>query len=82
MHDKSLTELRAALAAKQVSAVELAELYLKRIAANQSLNAFVHVDPQLTLDQAKAADARLASGDAGALTGLPIAHKDVFVTRG
>ncbi|HVE07922.1 MAG TPA: Asp-tRNA(Asn)/Glu-tRNA(Gln) amidotransferase subunit GatA, partial [Paraburkholderia sp.] len=42
----------------------------------------VHVDPQLTLDQAKAADARLASGDAGALTGLPIAHKDVFVTRG
>ncbi|GAB2906609.1 Asp-tRNA(Asn)/Glu-tRNA(Gln) amidotransferase subunit GatA [Paraburkholderia jirisanensis] len=82
MHEKSLTELRAALAAKQVSAVELAELYLKRIAANQSLNAFVHVDPQLTLEQAKAADARLASGDAGALTGLPIAHKDVFVTRG
>jgi aspartyl-tRNA(Asn)/glutamyl-tRNA(Gln) amidotransferase subunit A len=82
MHDKSLTELRAALAAKQVSAVELAELYLKRIAANQSLNAFVHVDAQLTLEQAKAADARLANGDAGALTGLPIAHKDVFVTRG
>ena len=82
MHEKSLTELRAALAAKQVSAVELAELYLKRIAANQSLNAFVHVDPQLTLEQAKAADARLANGDAGALTGLPIAHKDVFVTRG
>jgi aspartyl-tRNA(Asn)/glutamyl-tRNA(Gln) amidotransferase subunit A len=82
MHEKSLTELRAALDAKQCSAVELADLYLKRIAASKSLNAFVHVDEARTLEEAKAADARLASGDAGPLTGLPIAHKDVFVTRG
>ncbi|APR34259.1 Asp-tRNA(Asn)/Glu-tRNA(Gln) amidotransferase subunit GatA [Paraburkholderia sp. SOS3] len=82
MHEKSLTELRAALAAKQCSAVELADLYLKRIASSKSLNAFVHVDEARTLEEAKAADARLAGGDAGPLTGLPIAHKDVFVTRG
>jgi aspartyl-tRNA(Asn)/glutamyl-tRNA(Gln) amidotransferase subunit A len=82
MHEKSLTELRAALDAKQCSAVELADLYLKRIAASKSLNAFVHVDEARTLEEAKAADARLASGAAGPLTGLPVAHKDVFVTRG
>jgi aspartyl-tRNA(Asn)/glutamyl-tRNA(Gln) amidotransferase subunit A len=82
MHEKSLTELRTALAAKECSAVELADLYLKRIAAHEHLNAFVHVDAQRTLEQAKAADARLASGNAGPLTGLPVAHKDVFVTQG
>ncbi|RBL67340.1 Asp-tRNA(Asn)/Glu-tRNA(Gln) amidotransferase GatCAB subunit A, partial [Pseudomonas sp. MWU13-2625] len=80
MHAKSLTELRAALAAKECSAVELAQLYLKRIDAARDLNAFVHVDADLTLAQAKAADAELARGAGGALTGLPIAHKDVFVT--
>jgi aspartyl-tRNA(Asn)/glutamyl-tRNA(Gln) amidotransferase subunit A len=82
MHEKSLTELRAALDAKQCSAVELADLYLKRIAASKSLNAFVNVDEVRTREEAQAADARLASGNAGPLTGLPIAHKDVFVTRG
>ena len=82
MHEKSLTELRAALAAKQCSAVELAQLYLKRIDAASSLNAFVQVDADLTLEQAKAADALLHTGHAGPLVGLPIAHKDVFVTRG
>jgi aspartyl-tRNA(Asn)/glutamyl-tRNA(Gln) amidotransferase subunit A len=82
MHEKSLTELRAALAAKECSAVELAQLYLKRIDAASSLNAFVQVDADLTLAQAKAADALLHTGHAGPLAGLPIAHKDVFVTRG
>jgi aspartyl-tRNA(Asn)/glutamyl-tRNA(Gln) amidotransferase subunit A len=82
MHEKSLTELRAALAAKECSAVELAQLYLDRIDAAGSLNAFIQVDPALTLAQAKAADALLASGNAGPLTGVPVAHKDVFVTRG
>ena len=82
MHEKSLTELRAALAAKECSAVELAQLYLKRIDAAKSLNAFVQVDADLTLEQAKAADALLHTGHAGPLVGLPIAHKDVFVTRG
>jgi aspartyl-tRNA(Asn)/glutamyl-tRNA(Gln) amidotransferase subunit A len=82
MHEKSLTELRAALAAKACSAVELAQLYLRRIEAAGSLNAFIEVDPDLTLEQARAADARLARGDSAALLGLPVAHKDVFVTRG
>jgi aspartyl-tRNA(Asn)/glutamyl-tRNA(Gln) amidotransferase subunit A len=81
MHEKSLTELRAALDAKQCSAVELAQLYLKRIDDHKALNAFVHVDAQQTLAQAQAADAQIAAGNAGPLTGLPIAHKDVFVTR-
>jgi len=82
MHEKSLTELRAALAAKECSAVELAQSYLKRIDAANGLNAFIQVDPELTLAQAKAADALLHSGHAGPLAGLPIAHKDVFVTKG
>ncbi|MGQ7939964.1 Asp-tRNA(Asn)/Glu-tRNA(Gln) amidotransferase subunit GatA [Paraburkholderia sp. D1E] len=82
MHEKSLTELRAALAAKECSAVELAQLYLKRIEAANSLNAFIQVDPELTFAQAKAADALLHTGHAGPLVGLPIAHKDVFVTKG
>ncbi|CAG9274473.1 Glutamyl-tRNA(Gln) amidotransferase subunit A [Paraburkholderia unamae] len=82
MHDKSLTELRAALAAKECSAVELAQHFLGRIEAHQDLNAFVDVNPELTLAQAKAADALLHSGHAGPLAGIPLAHKDVFVTRG
>lgn len=82
MHAKSLTELRAALDAKECSAVELAQHYLKRIDAARGLNAFVHVDGDLTRAQAQAADDALARSAAGPLTGLPIAHKDVFVTRG
>src|ERR1700741_5371644 len=82
MHDKSLTELRAALAAKECSAVELAQHFLGRIDAHQDLNAFLDVNPELTLAQAKAADALLHSGHAGPLAGIPLAHKDVFVTRG
>ncbi|SAL25014.1 aspartyl/glutamyl-tRNA amidotransferase subunit A [Caballeronia peredens] len=82
MHQKSLTELRAALDSKEISAVELAQTYLQRIEAAKGLNAFIGVDRELTLEQAKAADALIAQGGAGALTGLPVAHKDVFVTRG
>ncbi|MDU0810585.1 MAG: Asp-tRNA(Asn)/Glu-tRNA(Gln) amidotransferase subunit GatA [Burkholderia sp.] len=81
MHEKSLAELRIALDTKVCSAVELAQHYLKRIADASNLNAFVHIDSDLTLVQAKAADTALERG-AGPLTGLPIAHKDVFVTRG
>jgi aspartyl-tRNA(Asn)/glutamyl-tRNA(Gln) amidotransferase subunit A len=82
MHDKSLTELARALATKEVSAVELARLYLGRIEAARGLNAFIDVEPERTLAAARAADARIAAGDAGPLTGVPVAHKDVFVTRG
>jgi len=80
MHTKTLAQLSALLHSKQISATELAQHFLQRIAASD-LNAFLHVDPALTLQQAAAADARLASGDATALTGIPIAHKDIFVTK-
>jgi aspartyl-tRNA(Asn)/glutamyl-tRNA(Gln) amidotransferase subunit A len=82
MVEKSLTELRAALAARSVSAVELARESLAAIEAASELNAFIGIDAAHTLAAAEAADARLARGDASPLLGLPIAHKDVFVTRG
>ena len=78
----SLRQIADALAARTVSAEELARDYLARIDAARNLNAFVDVNPDLTLAQARAADARRADGQATPLTGVPIAHKDVFVTRG
>jgi aspartyl-tRNA(Asn)/glutamyl-tRNA(Gln) amidotransferase subunit A len=81
MHTKTIKQLSAMLQAKQVSATELANHYLQRAQASD-LNAFLHIDPALTLAQAAAADARLAAGGAGPLTGIPIAHKDIFVTQG
>ena len=59
MHTKTLSELSALLQAKQISATELAKLFLKRIGDSQ-LNAFLHVDESLTLKQAELADERLA----------------------
>ncbi len=82
MTASTLKTLSAQLAAKDVSAVELARHYLSRIEARADLNAFIHVDAEATLAQAQAADARIAAGGAGPLAGIPIAHKDVFVTRG
>jgi aspartyl-tRNA(Asn)/glutamyl-tRNA(Gln) amidotransferase subunit A len=81
MHTKTITQLSALLQSKQISATELAQLFLKRIDAS-ALNAFTHVDPALTLEQAAAADRRIADKDCTPLTGIPIAHKDIFVTRG
>ena len=78
-----LKELAAALAAKSVSSVELTQWYLERIARfNPEINAFITVDPEKSLAQAKAADARIARGEAGPLTGIPVAQKDIFCTRG
>ncbi|MGN6233116.1 MAG: amidase, partial [Trinickia sp.] len=82
MYEKSLSELASSLASRATSAVELAQLYLKRIDDARELNAFIEVDPERTLGEARAADARLARGEGGPLTGVPVAHKDVFVTRG
>ncbi|MDE2608058.1 MAG: Asp-tRNA(Asn)/Glu-tRNA(Gln) amidotransferase GatCAB subunit A, partial [Burkholderiales bacterium] len=79
-----LQDLRTALDTRRVSSVELAQHYLARIDAARALNAFVDVSPEATLAQARAADARLARGEGGAtapLLGIPLAHKDVFVTR-
>ena len=80
MHTKTIKELSTLLQAKKISATELATLFLDRI-EQSDLNAFLHVDRGLTLAQAARADQRLSSGDVGALTGIPIAHKDLFVTR-
>lgn len=81
MYTKTLKELSAQLQSRAVSATELATHYLDRIAASD-LNAFLHTDRDLTLSQAAAADKRLAAGNATSLTGIPIAHKDIFVTQG
>jgi aspartyl-tRNA(Asn)/glutamyl-tRNA(Gln) amidotransferase subunit A len=81
MHNKTIKELSALLHAKQISSTELTRHYLDRIEASGH-NAFLHVDRELSLAQAAAADARIAEGSAGPLTGVPIAHKDIFVTRG
>ncbi len=72
-----------ALAARELSSVELTGALLERIAcANPVLNAFITVDPEVSLRQAAAADERIARGDAGPLTGVPVAHKDIFMARG
>lgn len=78
---QSLKALRIALDTKRVSAAELAEYFLNRAERNLALNTYLHMDRGLTLVQAREADARIARGDAGALTGIPVAHKDIFVTR-
>ena len=80
MHTKTLKQLSALLHAKQISAVELTAHFLQRAQASD-LNAFLHIDPALSLAQAAAADARFANDSAGPLTGIPIAHKDIFVTE-
>lgn len=81
LHELSVAQLAAQLRAKQVSAVETAQHFLKRIQTHQGLATFLAVDEDATLAQARAADTRLAAGDAAPLLGVPIAHKDIFVTR-
>ena len=81
LHTLGVAALAAKLRAREVSAVELATAFLARIEAHAELNAFIACDAQATLAQAGAADERLARGDAAPLLGVPIAHKDVFVTR-
>jgi aspartyl-tRNA(Asn)/glutamyl-tRNA(Gln) amidotransferase subunit A len=83
MHTFTLAELAKKLRAKEFSATELTKSMLSRVESSQSkLNAFITVTGEQALAQAKAADAALASGKAGPLTGLPLAHKDIFCTTG
>ncbi len=83
MIDKTLKQLAQALAAKEISSVELSTLFLDRIERlNPDINAFVTVDREQTLSMAAAADARIAAGTAGPLTGIPIAQKDIFCAEG
>ncbi|SNS79033.1 aspartyl/glutamyl-tRNA(Asn/Gln) amidotransferase subunit A [Streptosporangium subroseum] len=80
---KSAADLGALIASGEVSAVEVAQAHLDRIAAVEpQVNAFLHVDAETTLEQARVVDARRAAGeDLGPLAGVPIAHKDVFTTK-
>ncbi len=83
MLNATVAELSSALAARRVSSVELVRLFMDRIARlNGALNAFVTVDEERTLEDARRADARRARNEAGPLTGIPIAHKDIFCTKG
>jgi aspartyl-tRNA(Asn)/glutamyl-tRNA(Gln) amidotransferase subunit A len=81
LHALGVAELGQALHAKQVSSVELTSHFLARLAAHQHLGVALAGDDQLALKAARAADASRARGQAGPLTGVPIAHKDIFVTR-
>lgn len=77
----TVAELKKLLTAKEVSAKEVAQAYLDKIEKTSSLNAFLDVRPEVTLKEAEEADKKIRSGEASPLTGIPIAHKDIFVTR-
>ena len=81
LHDLSVAQLAAKLQQREVSSVEAAQHFLARAKAHQALGAYVHINEDVTLAQAKAADAAIAAGTGGKLAGVPIAHKDLFVTK-
>ncbi len=81
LHDLTVAQLAAQLRARKVSAVETSQHFLARTRANASLGAFLDVNEEATMAQARAADVALAAGSAGDLLGVPVAHKDIFVTR-
>lgn len=81
LHDLGVAQLVARLAAREVSSVEVTQHFLDRIKRQDSLGAFLATDTEVSLAQARAADARLASGERSPLLGVPLAHKDIFVTR-
>ena len=81
-HEKTLTELSAMLAAGDVTSVELTQAFIDRIKQyDGELNSFITVTEEQALAQAKAADEQRQAGNAGPLTGIPIAHKDIFCTQ-
>jgi len=83
MFNASLKQLSLQLAEKKISSTELTTEFLKRIKEfNPKYNAFITVNEEISLTQARAADKILASGQAGPLTGIPIAQKDIFCTKG
>ena len=83
MLNSSLKQLAELLRAKQVSSVEMTQEFLRRIQQlNPVYNAFITIDEEASLGQARRADEALATGAGQALTGVPIAHKDIFCTQG
>ena len=81
LHQLTVAQLAEGLRARTFSAGELARHFLQRAAQHDGLGAFLATHEEATLAQARAADARLAQGDAPRLAGVPLAHKDIFVTR-
>lgn len=83
MTNKTLAEIAKGLADGEFSSVEITQAYLDKIKANDGdINSYITVTDELALAQAKAADERRAAGQADLLTGVPIAHKDIFCTEG
>ncbi len=86
LHNMTVADLAAGLKRKDFSAVEVADHFLKRVEQDKqrgsnSLNAFLDINREVTLAQAQASDDKIAAGTAGRLEGVPIAHKDIFVTQ-
>ena len=82
LHEHSLTALRDMLRRREISSTELTQHCLDRIAKHSDLNAFVTVDESGAMTAAAVADEQLGRGEVDLLTGVPIAHKDIFCTRG
>lgn len=81
LHEKGAAELARMLRGKELSAVEAAQHFVARSREHATLGAYLATNEEVTLAQARAADARLARGDSAPLLGVPVAHKDIFVTR-
>lgn len=80
--DLTLAQMRDGLKAKSFSAVELTQAHISAVEAARELNAFIVETPELALEQARAADAAIAKGEAGPLAGIPLGIKDLFCTKG
>ncbi|HXE50383.1 MAG TPA: Asp-tRNA(Asn)/Glu-tRNA(Gln) amidotransferase subunit GatA [Ramlibacter sp.] len=81
LHDLTVAQLATKLRQKEVSALETAQYFLARGAVHDRLGAYLAIDAEVTLAQARAADRRISAGESAPLLGVPIAHKDIFVTR-
>ena len=81
LHQMGVAELSAAIANQQTSSVEVAQALLARAKQHEPLGAYLSFNEEATLAQARAADARIAAGERGPLLGVPLAHKDIFVTQ-
>jgi len=82
LNKMTLADARNNLRAGEITSVELTEACLSEIEGSGTLNAFVHNTPEIAMDQAQVADARIAAGDAPSMCGLPIGIKDLFCTKG
>ena len=78
----SIEQIHSALYQKQISTIELVQVFLQRIEENHDLNCFITVDADGALEEAKRADKLISRNEGGLLTGIPIAHKDLFCTAG